>query len=100
MKKFSDFAEEETQFAGDKVPIEKLVNVPIIVKDYRVSDSKFKKTNSDKCMTMLFEYPDQPGKGFVLFTGSNVLINQCDKYKDMMPFETVIAKINKYYAFT
>lgn len=100
MNKFSDFAEEELQFSGDKVAIDKLVNIPIVVKDFRIVDSKYKKTNSDKCMTIQFEYRENPNERFVLFTGSQVLIHQCEKYKEKMPFEATIQKINKYYSFS
>ncbi len=100
MNKFSEFAVEEVQFAGDKVSIDKLVNIPIIVKDYRINESKYKKTNADKCMTIQFEYPDTEGLNHVVFTGSMVLISQCDKYKEKMPFETTIIKINKYFSFS
>jgi len=36
----------------------------------------------------------------IFFTGSKVLIDQVKKYKDEMPFLTIIKKINKYYTFT
>jgi hypothetical protein len=32
LNKFSDFADEESQFSGDKVSIEKLVNIPLVVR--------------------------------------------------------------------
>lgn len=100
MNKFSDFAQEELQFSGDKVAIDKLVNIPILVKDYRLNESKYKKTNAEKCMTIQFEYKDKVGVNHVVFTGSMVLINQCEKYQDKMPFETTIIKVNKYYSFS
>ncbi len=100
MNKFSDFAEEELQFSGDKVAIDKLVNIPILVKDYRLNESKYKKTNAEKCMTIQFEYKDKAGVNHVVFTGSMVLINQCEKYQDKIPFETTIIKVNKYYSFS
>ena len=97
--RFSDFATGETQFTGDKVALDKLINMPIIVKQFRINESKYKKTNAEKCMTMQFEYADNPGTDYVAFTGSNVLINQCEKYQEMMPFEARITKINRYYSF-
>lgn len=100
MNKFSEFAVEEIQFTGDKVSIDKLVNVPIIVRDFKLSESKFKKTNAEKCMTIQFEYKDKDEVKYVFFTGSTVLINQCEKYKDKMPFATTIIKVNKYFSFS
>ncbi|MFW6327295.1 MAG: hypothetical protein ACOC2F_03200 [Bacteroidota bacterium] len=99
MKKFSDFAQEEIAFTGDKVPLEKLLNVPIIVTNYRLNESKYKKGNSDKCVTVQFYYHNDH-KQFVFFSGSSVLINQCEKYKDEMPFEVKIQKVNRYYTFS
>jgi hypothetical protein len=99
MKKFSDFAQEDMAFTGDKVPLEKLLNIPIIVSDYRLKDSKYKKGNADKCITVQFAYTDNPEKQFVFFSGSSVLINQCEKYKNEMPFEAKIQKVNRYYTF-
>lgn len=58
MKKFSDFAQEDTAFTGDKIQIEKLLNIPIIVYDYRIKESKFKKGSSDKCLTIQFSYTE------------------------------------------
>ena len=37
---------------------------------------------------------------YVLFTGSAVLKNQIEKYKDKIPFNAKILKINKYYTFS
>ena len=36
----------------------------------------------------------------ILFTGSKVLMNQIEKYKDELPFIAIIKKINKFYTFT
>lgn len=40
------------------------------------------------------------GVDYIVFTGSRVLMNQCEKYKDEMPFGAKIEKVNKYYTFT
>ena len=37
---------------------------------------------------------------YVVFTGSSVLSSQLEKYKDNLPFNAVIKKINKYYTFS
>jgi hypothetical protein len=36
----------------------------------------------------------------VVFTGSDVLIGQVEKYADQIPFLTTIKKINRYYTMT
>ena len=40
------------------------------------------------------------GKVYVTFTGSVVLMDKIEKYKDQLPFITTIKKINKSYMFT
>ena len=50
-----------------------------------------------KCLTIQFELNNEK---HVLFTGSEVLINMIEKYKNEIPFETTIRKINKYYTFS
>ena len=39
-------------------------------------------------------------KTYIAFTGSNVLIEQLNKYESNIPFYTTIKKINKYYTFS
>jgi hypothetical protein len=40
------------------------------------------------------------GNRYVLFTGSSVLIEQMEKYKDEVPFLTTIKKVDRYYTFS
>jgi len=99
LKKFSDFADEERALTGEKVTLEKILNVSIVVRSYRIKESKYKKSNAEKCVTVQFEYSTDPGTSFVFFSGSNVLISQCEKYADMMPFEAKVLKVDRYYTF-
>lgn len=96
MHKFSDFAEEDQGIDGDRIAIENALNKEIVVKKYRLNKSKFNR-GSGKCLTIQLELN---GKTNVIFTGSEVLIKQCEKYKDKMPFITQIKKIDKYFTFT
>jgi hypothetical protein len=93
MKKFSEFSDEKI-LDGDKMKIEDVLNVEIKVIDSRLSSSKYV---GKKCLTIQFELNN---KKHVVFTGSDVLINQIEKYKNEIPFETTIRKINKYYTLT
>jgi hypothetical protein len=93
-KKFSDFAEEESFLDGEKIKIDEVIDREILVTDYKVKDSKY---NDSKCLKLQFSIDD---KKHIIFTGSNVLIDQIEKYKDEIPFLTIIKKINKYYTFT
>ena len=80
---------------GDKVSISEVLNQLIEVKKYRISKSK--KKEGSEYVTIEIKYP---GKERVIFTGSDVLKLQLEKYKDHLPFESTIKKINNYYSFT
>lgn len=98
LKKFSDFAsEEDFSFTGDKLKIEEIVGKEVIVKGCKIGKSKYSKNGDDKVLTLYYEISDVD---HVTFTGSSVLIDQSEKYKDEMPFTTKIEKVNKFYTFT
>lgn len=97
MKKFSDFATETNAITGDKIKIEEVLGKEIEITGYKISDSKYQKLNMDKVLTLQFNLD---GIGRILFTGSGVLLNQVEKYKDEMPFVTKIERINKFYTFS
>jgi len=97
MKRFSDFAEEAKVIDGDKIKIERVLNQEIKIIGYRISKSKYEDSNSSRCLTVQFELN---GEKRVLFTGSNVLIDQMEKYEDEIPFIATIKKIDKYYTFS
>lgn len=98
MKKFSDFA-EITTLEGDKMKIDNILNQNIIVTGARISKSKYSKNESGKYLTLQFKMHGEE-KPYVIFTGSEVLISQIEKYKEQMPFEAKIVKINRYYTFS
>jgi len=93
MKRFGDFA-KETVLDGDKISITDIINKEVIIVDYRVKESKLKEGNY---LTLQIEKND---KKYVIFTGSQVLIDQIERYKNELPFLTTIRKINKYYSLT
>lgn len=93
MKKFKDFSTEKV-LDGDKMKIDDVLNTEIKINDFRITNSKY---HNKKCLTIQFELNE---KRYVLFTGSDVLISLMEKYKEEIPFETTIRKINKYYTFT
>ena len=94
MKKFSEFATGDTALMGDKLKLDDILSKEIIVKGYKIGDSKY---NNGKLLTLQFELDD---KEYIIFTGSSVLLKQVEKYKDEIPFITKIEKINKFYTFT
>ena len=94
--RFSDFANEVT-LEGDKVKIEQILGKEIILKAYLVTKSKYPQKDNEYCLELQFE---MDGKVYVTFTGSVVLMDKIEKYKDHLPFITTIKKINKSYMFT
>lgn len=96
-KRFSDFAEEASPMDGTKLKIEDVINKEILVINCKIRESKYSKTNSPKCLMLQFE---MNGNRYVLFTGSSVLIEQMEKYKEEIPFLTTIKKVDRYYTFS
>jgi len=93
MKKFSEFAKESI-LDGDKIRIDDVINEEIIILGYNIKDSKYKDSNY---LTLQIQRND---KKYVIFTGSEVLIDQIKKYENEIPFLATIRKINKYYSLT
>ena len=98
-KRFSDFADEPSIMDGDKVNIESILNKEIEILAVRITESKFPKNKSGNCLTIQFMDPETGAK-HIVFSGSDVLIQQCQKYQSQMPFLTVIKKINRYCILT
>ncbi len=95
MKKFSDFAKPLGIMTGDKIKIDEVLSKEIKIIGYKISDSKHK--IGTKVLTLQFKLDD---KEKILFTGSNVLIDQITKYEEEIPFLTKIEQVDKYYTFT
>lgn len=91
---FGDFAEEEHPLEGKKKKLEEILNIEILITGYRVSDSRYKER---KYITIQYKNGDEE---YIVFTGSEVLQKQIEKYKDKIPFFATIKKINKYYTLT
>lgn len=77
--------------------IASILNKEIKITGFRIKNSKYAKSNYDKCLSLQFELD---GTKFVAFTGSNVLIDQVEKYKEEIPFVATIIKIDKYFTFS
>ena len=93
--RFSDFAEESKVFDGDKKKIKEILNKEILVLDFKLKESKHHR--GTQYVTIQFKIDNMI---YILFNGSRVLAAQLEKYKDNLPFYTVIRKIDKYYTFT
>lgn len=97
MKKFADFANEPVGLEGTKIGIEAVLNREVTVTGFNIKMSKFHKNVSGKYLTLQFQID---GETRVTFTGSDVLINQLEKYGNEIPFLAVIRKINRYFTLT
>lgn len=95
LERFSDFAKENGIMSGDKIKIDEILNKEIIIKSYKVGSSKYE---GKQLLTLQIELE---GIDRVIFTSGTVLVDQCNTFKDKMPFISKIQKINhKFYSFT
>lgn len=96
MQRFSDFAEEEAVLDGNKCRIDDVINQEIILTKAKITESKYKKNKSGKCLMLQIKRTETSNHE-VIFTGSDVLIDQIEKYQCEMPFLGTIRKINNRY---
>lgn len=102
MKKFSEFGIKTSQgpFDGRKIQFSEIFNVPIIVKDYKIEESKFSgKNKSDNRLQLAIIVNSE---NCIAFSGSDNLMEMIQKVpRDNFPFETIIKKRdNKRIEFT
>lgn len=97
---FKDFkitTEATDNFIGDKIPIERLLNIPIEVFAFKVSPSKFHQ--GTELLTLQIE--KNRGEKRVVFTGGKYLIQQIRQVpSDGFPFKTTIVKVDQHLEFT
>jgi len=96
MKRFCDFAKEKV-LDGEKLRIDDVINEEVEIINYSIKNSKYPKNNSGKYLTLQIE---RNKCKYVIFTGSDVLIEQMEKYGMELPFIATIRKINRYYSLT
>ncbi len=96
MKKFSDFSKENI-LDGEKLKIEDILNTEIKIINFAIKESRYPKNKSGKYLTLQIE---KESRKYVIFTGSDVLIDQLEKYGNQKPFLATIRKINKYFSLT
>jgi len=95
--RFSDFATAPNILDGAKTRIDDVLNKELIILGYAVSTSKFGKNKSGKCLTLQFEIDSERR---VLFTGSDVLLEQMEKYGARCPFAATIRKVDRFYTLS
>jgi len=88
---------------GDKIPIEEIFNLPIVVLAWRIAPSTKKKGTN--CLTLQFVRDGEEDK-HVLFTGSDVLMDQLREIESVLDerglqhkFKCRIVKIRDYFRF-
>ena len=97
MKRFSEFAAPSSILDGEKIRIDDILNVELIIIGYKVAPSKYEKNKSGKCLTLQIQLNDVHR---VVFTGSDVLISQIELYAAEFPFIATIKKIDRFYSFS
>ena len=93
-------AAHEGPLEGKTVRIDDVLNVEVLIITFRLKESKYQNTSAPDFLTIQFEYPDRPGEKHVIFTGSNVLVDQLQKYKEQLPFLTTIKKVDRYFTLS
>ena len=92
--RFCDFSDEKPQLEGTKEKVTDILNTEILITNFRIANSKYK----DKIYLTL-QYKNN-GEINILFTGSEVLIEQARKYEDKMPYYVTIVRRGKYYTMS
>ena len=92
--RFSDFANTRPQFEGEKKNIAEILNKEILIIGFRISPSKYKGKNY---LTLHFT---MEGEKYIVFVGSDPLMDQAQEGVDEMPYRAVIVKRGKYYTMT
>lgn len=98
--KFSEFAKADRGLEGPKKRIDEVLNLEILVTGYKIGKSRYtdkKKNPNPNYLTLQIEIS---GEKFVIFTGSQVLTEQIEKYADKIPFLAKIVKIDQYYSLS
>lgn len=93
-KHFSEICTDRP-FEGDKIRLDEILNKEILILGFKIKDSKRKE--GTKYLTIQFRI-DNMDK--ISFTGSAVLQEQLEKYKESLPFYATIKKIQNYYTLT
>lgn len=94
LKRFSEFAEPDGHFEGEKINIKEILGHEVEILKFDVRKSK---KNEGNLLTIQIKH-DQ--KLHIVFTGSNVLINQLTKYQSELPFIATIKQLGNCFSLT
>jgi len=99
---FVDVVPDRGTMDGAKMPIENIVNIPLVFTNWEISQSKYRDKGGDtERLTLQFLYN---GEHRITFTGSTVLIGQLREYDNARDpnrktFKAIIRKIDRFYKF-
>lgn len=96
-KRFADFAQEAAPLDGDKIKIDHVLDKEVLVIGFSIRKSRYEKNRSGKCLLLQV---DMNGEHRLLITGSDVLIEQMEKYGEQIPFLATIKKIDRFYTLS
>lgn len=97
MKHFADFAEDPYILDGEKIRLDDVLNQELQVLGFSVKASKYSKNKSGNYLTLQVQINEVKR---VVFTGSDVLIGQLEKYSDHLPFVATIKKVDRFYTLS
>ena len=92
--RFGDFAGEEGPLDGEKKKLSEILGKEILVLAFRIGKSKYRDRNY---VTIQFE---NSGTRYVVFTGSEVLMDQLGRHEGQLPFYATIVKRFNYYSLS
>lgn len=98
MSNFKDFniKPKVTNFVGDKIKIDRILNREILVTNYKILPS----TKKENTMFLTLEFKVS-GNNHILFSGSTILMQMIeDVHKSNFPFTTTIVRENEHFEFT
>lgn len=96
MKSFIDFDIKPTKkgFTGDKIRMDLVLNVPIIIHDYKIEPSKYEGDRLDMQI-------EKDSILYLLWSSSKILVEMIHKVpKEDFPFKTTIIKKDKRLVFS
>lgn len=101
IERFADFADEPEPLEGTKMKLDNIINKEIVITGHDLKTSRYTKNRSGKYLTLQFMLSNAENNDpHIVFTGSDVLIDQIERYSDHVPFIAIIKKINRYYTLS
>lgn len=92
--RFGDFAGEKGPLDGEKKKLSDILDKEILVLAFRIGRSKFRDRNY-----VTIQYENGSTK-YVVFTGSEVLMDQLKRHEGDLPFYATIVKRFNYYSLS